>query len=295
MQAQVNGTELFYTTHGSGRPMLVMHGGLGLDHAYFRPWLDELGDVAELIYYDHRGNGKSARPANWEGITHATWADDADALRAQLGHEQVILYGHSYGGFLALEYALRHGEQLAGLILSCTAPALDYPEVILANAERRGSPEIMQTVMTGLADPTDSDEGYRALMGAIMPLYFKRYDPEVARQIDAVSTYSGGAFRHSFTACIPSYNVLDRLSEINTPTLILSGREDWITPPAQGGERLHAGLPNSELVIFEESGHFPFIEEPQRFNAVVKDWVRRLEGTGNSGLIEDEPRWLPRT
>jgi proline iminopeptidase len=276
MQAQVNGTELFYTTHGSGRPMLVMHGGLGLDHAYFRPWLDELGDVAELIYYDHRGNGKSARPANWEGITHATWADDADALRAQLGHERIILYGHSYGGFLALEYALRHGEHLAGLILSCTAPALDYPEVILANAERRGSPEIMQTVMTGLADPTDSDEGYRALMGAIMPLYFKRYDPEVARQIDAVSTYSGGAFRHSFTACIPSYNVLDRLGEICTPTLILSGREDWITPPAQGGERLHAGLPNSELVIFEESGHFPFIEEAQRFNAGVKDWVRGL-------------------
>jgi proline iminopeptidase len=197
-------------------------------------------------------------------------------LRAQLGHEQIILYGHSYGGFLALEYALRHGEHLAGLILSCTAPVLDYPEVILANAERRGSPEIMQTVMTGLGDPTDSDEGYRALMGAIMPLYFKRYDPEIARQIDAVSTYSGGAFRHSFTACIPNYNVLDRLSEISTPTLILSGREDWITPPAQGGERLHAGLPNSELVIFEESGHFPFIDEPQRFNAVVKDWVRGL-------------------
>ena len=276
MQAQVNGTELFYTTHGSGRPMLVMHGGLGLDHAYFRPWLDELGDVAELIYYDHRGNGKSARPANWEGITHATWADDADALRARLGHEQIILYGHSYGGFLALEYALRHGEHLAGLILSCTAPALDYPEVIMANAERRGSPEIMQTVMTGLANPTDSDEGYRALMGTIMPLYFKRYDPEIGRQIDAVSTYSGGAFRHSFTACLPVYNVLDRLGEINVPTLILSGREDWITPPAQGGERLHAGLPNSELVIFEESGHFPFIEEPERFNAVVKDWVRGL-------------------
>ena len=276
MQAQVNGTELFYTTHGSGRPMLVMHGGLGLDHAYFRPWLDELGDVAELIYYDHRGNGKSARPASWEGITHATWADDADALRATLGHDKIILYGHSYGGFLALEYALRHGEHLDGLILSCTAPALDYPEVIMANAQRRGTPEILQAVTAGLSNPTDSDEGYGALMGTIMPLYFKRYDPEIGRQIDAVSTYSGGAFRHSFTACLPSYNVVSRLSEISAPTLILSGHEDWITPPAQGGERLQAGIPGSQLVVFEESGHFPFIEEPERFNAVVKGWVRGL-------------------
>src|SRR4051794_5275320 len=112
MLAQVNGTELYYTTHGHGRPLLVMHGGLGLDHAYFRPWLDALGDVSELIYYDHRGNGKSARPTDWSGVTHATWADDADALREQLGHERITLYGHSYGGFLALEYALRHADHL---------------------------------------------------------------------------------------------------------------------------------------------------------------------------------------
>jgi proline iminopeptidase len=276
MLAQVNGTELFYTTHGHGRPLLVMHGGLGLDHAYFRPWLDALGDVSELIYYDHRGNGKSARPTDWSGVTHATWADDADALREQLGHERITLYGHSYGGFLALEYALRHADHLDGLILSCTAPALDYPEVVMANAERRGSPALMQTVMAGLANPTDSDAGYRELMGAIMPLYFKRYDPEIGRQLDAVSTYSGGAFHHSFTACIPTYNVSARLSEITVPTLILAGREDWITPPAQGAERLHAGIPNSQLVIFEESGHFPFIEEPERFNAVLKEWLRGL-------------------
>jgi proline iminopeptidase len=276
MLAQVNGTELFYTTHGHGRPMLVMHGGLGLDHAYFRPWLDALGDDAELIYYDHRGNGQSARPDDWSAVTHATWADDADALRARLGHDQLVVFGHSYGGFLAMEYALRHQEHLAGLILSCTAPVLDYPEVMLANAQRRGTPAQVAAVTHDLADPTDSDEGFRQVMGTLLPLYFKRYDPEIGRQIDGASIYSGGAFSHSFRNCLPSFNLLPRLGEITVPTLILAGREDWITPPAQGAERLHAGIPNSQLVIFEESGHFPFIEEGERFNAVVTDWLGGL-------------------
>jgi len=117
--------------------MLLMHGGLGLDHSAFPPYFDNLGDLLTLIYYDHRGNGRSARPDSFEAITHATWVDDADALRAQLGYEQIILFGHSYGGFLAQEYALRYPERLAGLILCCTAPAIDYMPLIQANAAAR--------------------------------------------------------------------------------------------------------------------------------------------------------------
>ncbi len=84
MRAQVNDTQLFFERVGKGQPMLVMHGGLGLDHTCFRPWLDKLGEQVELIYYDHRGNGRSSRPDSLEGVTHETWAADADALRAQL-------------------------------------------------------------------------------------------------------------------------------------------------------------------------------------------------------------------
>src|SRR4051794_4879294 len=108
MQAEINGTQLFYTTHGQGRPMLVMHGGLGFDHTYFRPWLDPLGEQVTLIYYDQRGQGQSARIESFAGVTHETLVDDADALREHLGYDQIILLGHSYGGFLAQDYALRH-------------------------------------------------------------------------------------------------------------------------------------------------------------------------------------------
>ena len=278
MQAQINGNEIFYTIHGQGRPMLLMHGGSGLDHTYFRPWLDSLGDRVELIYYDQLGHGRSTRPENYEGIGLDTWADEADALRASLGYDRIILCGHSFGGFIAQEYALRHGDHLAGLILCDTAPALNYPEVIIGNAQSRGTPEQVQTVVVGLSNPSalSDDALWRQTWRTILPLYFHKYDPEVGNAMDEKTSYSGKAFSHGFDKCLPTFNVLDRLGEITTPTLILGGQDDWITPPAYSAERLHKGLPHSKLVIFENSGHFPFIEENDKFVAAVSDWLASL-------------------
>ena len=276
MLAQINGTELFYTTHGRGRPLLLMHGGLGLDHTYFRPWLDALAGEAQLIYYDHRGNGRSARPQSFDGITHDTWIADADALREHLGLERIVLLGHSYGGFLAQQYALRYGDRLDGLILCGTAPAMDYPEVIFANAQARATPAQFELVVNGLSGPTPDDERLREIWGEIASLYFHHYDDERGRAMLERITYSAAAFNHSFFNCLPAFNTLNRLHEISAPTLILAGRHDWITPPTQGAERIHAALKDSKLVVFEDSGHFPFIEEQAGFLSVVAEWLAAL-------------------
>src|SRR5262245_56401526 len=134
--AHLNDTDLFYTTVGAGLPCLVMHGGLGFDHTYLHPWLDPLGDTLQLIYYDHRGNGRSGRPPK-ETMTHAQFAADAAALASYLGHEKVAVLGHSYGGFIGLEVALRHPDRLSHLVLVDTAPVwppAGYPEEIAENA-----------------------------------------------------------------------------------------------------------------------------------------------------------------
>ncbi len=233
MQAQINGNEVFYTTNGQGRPMLLMH-------------------------------------------SMATWADEADALRASLGHEHIILLGHSFGGFIAQEYALRYGEHLDGLILCDTAPVVDYQDVIMANAQSRGTPEQVQAVIEGLSAPVADDARFQQLLTTILPLYFNTYDPKVGAKMDEATEYSAGAFNQGMGVCLPTFNVLSRLGEITVPTLIMAGRHDWITPPAQGAERLHAGLPNAKLVIFEESGHFPFIEEHDKFVYAVRDWLNSL-------------------
>jgi proline iminopeptidase len=277
MKAQINGIELFYTNHGQGVPLLVMHGGMGLDHTLFRPWLDALSDTAQLIYFDHRGNGRSTRPETFAGISHETWIDDADALRAYLGHERTIVFGHSYGSFLAQEYALRYGQHLDGLILCGTTPAMDYPEVIVANAKARGTPEQFQAAVKGFSAPAADDASLRQLWMEILPLYFHNYDPKTGTAMDENMLYSASAFNHGFFKCLPNFNTVNRLSEISTPTLIIAGRHDWITPLAQGAERIHAALPNSELVVFENSGHFPFIEEHDKFVNTVSAWVAKLD------------------
>lgn len=281
MLARINGNEIYYAVIGEGRPILMMHGGPGLDHTYLRPWLDPLAEHFQVIYYDHSGNGRSPRPDGYDEVTHASWIADADALRAHLGHERIILLGQSYGGFLAQEYALQYGNRLDGLILVCTAPALDYMDVVVTNAQQRGTPEQFRAVSEDLARPMVDNDDFRKLWLTILPLYFKRFDPAVAATTDAATHYNYRAHNHAFSACVPQFNVADRLAEITTPTLMISGREDWITPPAQG-ERIHAGLPNSELKIFDESGHMPFIEEQQAFLSTVRDWIERLPKGANA-------------
>jgi proline iminopeptidase len=276
MRAHVNGTDLYYETVGQGPPMLVMHGGLGLDHTYFRPWLDQLGDTVQVIYYDHRGNGRSERPADWSGVSHETWAADADALREHLGHEQIVLFGHSYGGFLAMEYATRYGDRLRGLVLSCTTPCMDYPEVIIGNAASRSSQEVADELVAGLTNLSDKDEDMASLIGTIMPLYFHRPDPDVMAQLGDDTVFSGPAYAHSFGQCIPAYDMRGKLGSISAPTLVLSGGDDWITPTSHGAERIVPEIPGAQFVEFEKSGHFPFAEETERFMQVMREWLKGL-------------------
>lgn len=269
---------IFHARHGNGPPMLVA-GGIHLDHGYLRPWLDPLGGAAQLIFVDHPGTGRSREGFAVGGFEHADWADALDRVRQGLGHERVVLFGHSYGGHVALEYALRHPERLRGLVLCATAPAFDYADAALANARAIAGeleePERFETLVGALSGPIADDAELGAVWRTILPLYFHDYDADAARSMDARSTYAAAAFSRAFFGCLPRFDVTDRLAEIHVPTLVLAGRHDWIAPPDHGADRLQAGLPRSERVIFEASGHFPFVEEPERFTEVVGDWLSR--------------------
>jgi proline iminopeptidase len=219
--ASINGTELFYVTAGEGLPCLVMHGGLGFDHTYLHPWLDPLGDTLKLIYYDHRGNGRSGRPSK-DTMTHAQFAADAEALALHLGHDKVAVIGHSYGGFIGLEFALRHPHRVSHLILLDTAPAFNYTEEIMENARRMGATEEMMEV---LQEDWSTDEEMRRRYPLIWPLYFKNFDPDIAQRLveKCIITASGGAREGE----LPAYNAVPRLGEIHIPSLILVGGIVW--------------------------------------------------------------------
>jgi proline iminopeptidase len=270
--AHLNDTELFYVEVGEGLPCLVMHGGLGGDHSSLHPWLDPLGDVMRLVYYDHRGNGRSGRPRS-ESITFEQLCADADALREHLGFEEIAVLGYSFGGFVALEYALRYPERISHLILLDTAPTFDYEEEIEANARRKGATQEQLEALDASAE--DEGESWR-LWKVIEPLYFCTFDADLAERVMGKTVISVEA-ADAGDAIIEGWDLTPRLCEVSAPTLILVGRDDFVCPPSQA-KIMHEGIPNSELAVFENSGHFTHVEEPEAFFDAVRGWLRRSSG-----------------
>lgn len=275
MYAKVNGTRLYYTSLGKGRPVIFLHGGLGFDHTYFRPWVEPLAKRFRVIFYDHRGNGRSDGRDSLQDVDHSTWHDDLDALRAYLGFDKFVLVGHSYGGALGQGYALRYQKHLDGLAIVTSYCAWDYHADVIANAKAIGTPEQVEAVKNMLVNHVPNEEAFIKLLGLVTPLYFKRFDPKVAARIGATTKLSYQAFNRGFIDCHKNFNLTPRLREIRVPTLVIGSRDDWVMP-VKRMIRIHHGIPNSKLVMFEESGHFPFIEERKKFLKVLGDWVEAL-------------------
>lgn len=261
---EINQTQLFYTRTGTGVPCLAMHGGLGIDHSYLQG-LNQLSDVFDFIYYDHRYNGRSGRPP-LESLSHAQFADDAEGLRQHLALGKVAVLGHSYGGFIALEYALRYPHAVSHLVLLDTAPAFNYQEEIMNNVLAKGATPAM---LEALNASCGNAEAVKSQLKLILPLYFYRYRPEYEAILDEIIF---SALDEKQAEMLSTYNTVPRLHEISCPTLVLVGRDDFICPPSQA-QIMHEHISQSRLAVFEHSGHFPWIEEPELFDQAVRAWL----------------------
>ena len=268
----------------AGAPaLLALHGGLGWDHRALRPWLDPLGERACLTYLDLLGCGASPGPDDWTRVTHATWAEGVEETRRRLDaerglHDRVVLFGHSYGAVIAMEAALRYPERVSGLIL-CAAPtaAEHVPaalERVLAHAAAVG-PDVERAFRGLLATPPETDDAFADAMRSAIAVYVR--DPgahDLAGLVDRVRFRAAPA-RRSFYELFGSYDVRPRLAEIAAPTLVLSGRHDWLAPPDEAPAEMLDRLPEAEGHVFEQSGHLPFLEENGAFLSVVGDWLNR--------------------
>jgi proline iminopeptidase len=290
VKAQINGIEQFFDVEGAGwwpqgdvlveKPAcFVLHGGPALDHSYFKPWLSPLADDLQLIYIDHRGTGRSSE-ADPESYRLDTIADDLDALRRYLGFEKVDVMGNSYGGFITLNYAVKYPDSIGRLFLIGTSASHRFTDAAVSNLEVRGSEAQKDAIARALDGSVTTQEAYAEMWQTIMPLYFHEFDD--ARREEIVSRVKGNAATSStmFQIDMPFYDVEAQLGSIEAPTLITVGRHDWVTPPGES-EVLAEGIPNSELIIYEESGHFPFIEQNQKFIDDVRTFSRRhLQASG---------------
>jgi len=257
-----------YEVVGDGPVLLAVHGGPGTDHSMFRPYLDPLAAELAVVYFDLPGHGRSAESQDYGLVAMAASIED---ILAAVGAERVFLLGSSYGGFLSLTYALEHPERVAGLILVDTSASYGFRAESLEVARQRATPSMLAALERLWDDSLADDEDFHAAWREILPLYFHRLEPaEVERLADR------GAYRletrRQILPTLREYDLNGRLAEIEAPTLVIVGRHDWITAVGQA-EALAAGLPQSRLAVFEHSGHYPFVEEHERFVAIVQEWM----------------------
>ena len=271
----INGAQLFVDVMGTGPAIIAHHGAPGMgSHATPKRALTPLADAYTVITFDARGSGQSeALPP----YTHAQWVADGDAIRAHFGLERFILGGGSYGGFIALEYVLAHPDRVSHLILRDTAASNDHQEVAKRNALARAhefagiTPVLLDRMFAGEAY---DDEDFRRTFGAIAPLYDVNHDPARAAARIAQGVFRAETHDYAFKHNLAAYDLRDRLHEVQAPTLVTVGRHDWITP-VSAAEVIATGIPNAELVVFENSGHSPQLEENERWVATVRDFLAR--------------------
>ncbi len=279
MDVTVNGTRLFYEPVGSENnyPLIVLHGGPGLDHTEMTPWMDSLSDMFRLLYVDQRGQGRSERvdPAT---LTLPLLAADASGLAAALGLQHYALLGHSYGAFVALTHAIERGDASHYIISHGVASGSKMGPEVTANLASFEPVELREQVTQSWAMEASAktQEDMAQLMKMQMPFHFASVESEGYRR------YMSQPDRTVYSPEVLSYaaehdyeiEYEDQLGKVQRPTLIFSGEFDRTCTP-RAARDIHAGIAGSELVILPNVGHMSYIEDPEGYFGALRGFFER--------------------
>ena len=244
--------------------------------------LQPLADQFTLVFYDHRCNGRSegaeVSSMTWENLTA-----DADALREKLGFDQWAVIGHSFGGNVALEYALRYPQSLSRLVLVNTGGDQwwvnhNAPELLAKRGYSPSAVKAARRFFNGQIAPSE-----------FLPTYMKfnkayNYRNSLTEIIQGIllghmPKFKPEALIFGYSQLLKEWTVMNRLNEIQVPTLVLAGRYDFLFP-TEHQVALAAGIPNARLEIIENAGHNPHMEQPKAVLRLIRDFL----ATANAGL-----------
>jgi len=280
MFVTVNGARIFFDVVGAGfaldgdrmaqKPaLIVMHGGPGFDHSTMRPYFDRFADTHQVIYIDHRGNGRSSGdPGTW---TLAHWADDVKGLCDALGIEKPVVFGQSFGGMVAIAYAARHPDHPSQVVFSSTAARIRLDETF-AILESRGGAEARAIAEAFWLKP--DDQAFADYVRVCMPLY----NPPGAVTADQAAARRRAiakpeVTRHFSLGEMMTMDSRPGLAKVACPALVLAGGYDPITPVSCAREIFDALPPgHRRLEIFENAGHGVYRDEPERAEKVLRNF-----------------------
>ncbi len=280
---KVNGAELYYKIMGSGEPIVILHGGPGLEHTYFLPQMGELAENYKLIFYDQRTSGGSISSTDSSSITLGNFVEDLEGIRKAFDLDKMNLLGHSWGGMLAMFYATKYPENLNSLMLISSGGARsdcwnDFIQNINHNRTTKDS-----LALANLEATEELKNNNIAALQNYYKIFFKAYfynqtfgdsltmkfSKTTAKNMSLIDSKPLGQVLYN-------YNILEQLSVIECSTIIIHGEADPV--PLKYAEEIHNNIVNSELIPLKQCGHFPFIETPTEFFRLIRDF---MENTSN--------------
>lgn len=282
----VDDGSLYFTEAGIGIPIIVLHGGPGLlDQGYLQPQLLKLAKSHRVIFYDQRGSGKSlSTPLDEQHINLHKFVEDLERLRASLQIQKCILLGHSWGGIVAMQYAIDYPNHLHALILLNPAPA-NYQGQKAAFIDEYGvrTKDMQNEVQTLFSleklsklNASQISDLYRKIFTAYV------YDPKSVQDLtlnfNVASAQSGLKVMEEMSKTTwlkPEFDLFPKLKNLDVPTFILHGKQDLV--PAWTAVEIKNAIPNAEIVIFDKCGHFPYIEQPSPFFSVLNKFLNQIK------------------
>jgi proline iminopeptidase len=265
---RVRGIQIFERRIGQGPPVVILHGGPGAHHDYLLPGFDALASGRELIYYDQRGGGQSPVPRD----TPVGWRDqvaDLETLREEWGLPRLTLAGYSWGGLLAMLYAVEFPENVERLALVSPAPAWRAARIEFERRfqERNLAPKLQQerTALreSGLRERDPSAYGRRMFELSVAPYFF---DPEKARELTPFRVT--GRTQQEVWNSLGDYDLRPALGQLRLPVMVLQGENDVIPTEAS---RTVARLTGADLHLLPRCGHVPYVE-------AFDDFARLMNG-----------------
>jgi len=284
--AQVNGIRLWYETEGKGEPLLLVPGGPGDPHSVFHPFFSRLADRQEIVYFDEFGVGKSGRAKSNRDYSFARDVENLEGLRKALGFRKINLLGQSYGGMVAQAYALKYPESVERLILVDTFYSGEMWQANNDNSNREIQtqyPEVWEKLQQLRATGQRSSSPEHEQLYNSIPLgLFYFYDAAKARllpsdpgNLDVYYAIAGEDADFTIGGDIASLDFRAGLHQLTMPVLVIAGRFDRISLP-QYAEKYKTYAPQARFVMMEKSGHFPYLEEPEKTLALLREFLGQL-------------------
>ncbi len=276
-EVTLNGVRIHYTVRGSGPALIAHSGGPGMDARFWDDFA-KIDDFVTIVMIHPRGSGLSG-PAAAEAYLLPDYAADVEALRLHLGLDKPILMGWSHGGMVAMQFASTYPDALSKLILVDTSAYFGefLSDIEGAVQEFKNEPwfeKSFAALKAEWAGEYKVDEDMARLWAEEMKFYFKQFDEraqayhertkDLPVHIAPLKTFNDQE--------APTMDLRPQLKKISVPTLVIVGRHDFITNVAMA-EEMVKHLPRARLEIFEDSGHFALVEEPEKFYRVVKQFV----------------------